>query len=777
MLVLLGTLSLGCGLAAAGAVANPYLWPLEQSTDISSGFCAYREAHYHGGIDISTGGAEGMAVRAADSGYVFRVNSDYWGYGKAVYLRLADGNIAVYGHLSRFNAIISRFVENEQYALRRYKTNLFPPPGELTVTRGEVIGYTGQTGYGPPHLHFEIRTADNFPVNPLAVGVGYDDRTPPEFRGILVRPMLAEDRQARVEGRLVPTFFKAEKGGRPGHFVIKEPIVVEGAVGLAVDCVDLTGYKDYSVVPRSFALTANNLRFFELVYDSLDFALTRQIDLVYDFDWLAETGDRLHRLYQDPCNLLPWYNSDLSNGVMDPARLGTPFVAGENLLAITAIDAAGNEASIELTLLFNKPPLLRDVQLKAVRGEWHISGQVIDPDNHVSRFVLRRLTPDGKIGETIWATEDSVVNERFTYIAPGTFVGGEPLVLTVIDGWGAVAECRFEAPGGLESELEPQDRGLSPVVGDFVPGGLVIRSPNPGSQPTDEMVIMEIQSINRELESWGFFLEAKELIEMVGEREMGPFLLSGDRSGLLGLARGPAEKATGDVLIWPDNLVAIDRQDEWTVSSADNMAWAHFNTGDLCDGGFFRIRPYNLPRALEHRPSSMLYSFEPISEPFMQKVEIGISYAELDAAVDDLALYALKNDHKNWKFLGRDVNPLRKCMTAHVWSFGPYALVADTLKPKISKVIPARGSTTSDPRPEITCTIVDDLSGIGSDQDIRILLDGQWLIPEYDPETFACRTHPPRDLEPGKHTLEIFVNDRVGHEDYFLRYFTVVEKK
>ncbi len=767
----------GCCFAASGAAADPYLWPLENSKDISSGFCAYRDAHYHGGIDLSTGGVEGMEVRAADSGYVFRVSTDYWGYGKAVYLKLADGHIAVYGHLSRFNAAIATFVENEQYSLQRYKTNLFPHPDELPVQRGEVIGYTGQTGYGPPHLHFEIRMANNFPLNPLAVGVGYTDRMAPEFRGILVRPMLLMDPNARVEGGLSPIFYNAEKGARPGRFVIKKPIMAGGAVGLAVDCIDPTGYKEYSVVPRSFSVIANNLRFFEMDYDSLDFTLTRQIDLDYDFDWLAETGDRLHKLYRHPHNLLPWYNDNLGDGIMDPARPATAIVPDENLLIISATDAAGNEALLELTLVFNQPPRLTNVQLEAVRGQWHISGHAVDPDNYISRFALRHFTLDGKIGETIWATEDSVADEQFTYIAPGPFAGGEPLELIVTDRWGATATYPFYAPGGLQSELDPQKRGLTPAIADFVPGGLVIRSPDPDSRPADDLVIMEIQSLDRPLGSWAFFLSAKEFVKMAGENGGGQFLLSGDRRGLRGIARGPAEKAEGDVLTWPDDLVAVEEMEALTVFSADKSAWARFNIGDVHDGGFFRIRPYNLPRALKHRPSSMIYSFEPISVPFMQKVEIRISYADLAATVDDLALYALKNDRQSWKYLGRDVDPLGKSMTAHVWSFGPYALVADTLKPKIHQVNPARGGTTSDRRPEIICKIVDDLSGIDSDQDIKILLDGQWLIPEYDPETFVCRTRPRTDLELGKHTLEIFARDRVGHEDYFLRYFTVVKKE
>jgi len=773
--VLFGVLLAAVCLGGQTSMATQYVWPLEGSKNITSGFCAHRDAHYHGGIDISTGGGEGLKVLAADSGFVFRITTSYWGYGKAVYLKLADGRIAVYGHLSQFSPAIRRYVEKQQHSLKRYNTNLFPLPDELPVGRGEIIGYTGQTGYGPPHLHFEIRTANNFPLNPSTVDVDYDDQFAPRFRGLVVRPLLSADPQARVEGDLFPVYVTAEKAGRAGRYVVKKPVAVDGAIVLAADCADPTGYKGYAMVPYRLTVRVNDLRFFEMTYDSLDFGLTRQVDLDYDFAWMAAGGDRVHNLYRHPANLMVWYNPDLGDGILDPTRLDSPLAPGENHLTISAIDAAGNKATLKLVLLFNKSPHAESVRLEQIRGQWHITGHAADPDDYIARLLLRHKAKDTETWKTVWEKADSVTFENFSYVVPGPFPGGDPLELVLVDRWGAEGVFPFAAPGGLPSELAPRKMQALPVVADFAPAGLVVHAAQREISVSDDQLVMQIRTLNPLARKPGFFVNAEDFLAMTADGFWGRFALNEDRSGLKRALHPQEKKTGGDILIWPSELAAIGPASGGMVFSADSLARARFNAGDVYDGGFFRIRPFVFPKKLE--PTSILYSFEPIAVPFARKVEVGISYADLAAAVDDLALYALENDRISWKYLGRDVDAGGKFMTAKVWSFGPYALIADTTPPKISRVVPGKGAQTGNRRPEITFRIVDDLSGIGSDKDVEILLDGEWLIPEYDPETEMGRTQPQKDLELGKHKLEITARDRVGHEGVFLRYFTVVEKK
>jgi len=105
-----------------------------------------------------------------------------------------------------------------------------------------------------------------------------------------------------------------------------------------------------------------------------------------------------------------------------------------------------------------------------------------------------------------------------------------------------------------------------------------------------------------------------------------------------------------------------------------------------------------------------------------------------------------------------------------------YALLEDTLPPEISKVSTFSGKRIKDRRPKITAVVRDDLSGIGSDQDVLVEIDEEWMIPEYDPEKKILSTRPISPLTLGKHLLTISVKDRVGNETKIERNFFVVGK-
>jgi murein DD-endopeptidase MepM/ murein hydrolase activator NlpD len=115
------------------------IWPV--SGPVTGAFGEARPGHMHSGIDIAV--PEGTPIRAADSGRVALMG---WvgGYGNYTCVQHTASLSTCYGHQSRFAT-----------------------SNGASVSQGQVIGYSGNTGNSTgPHLHFEVRI-NGSPVNPL----------------------------------------------------------------------------------------------------------------------------------------------------------------------------------------------------------------------------------------------------------------------------------------------------------------------------------------------------------------------------------------------------------------------------------------------------------------------------------------------------------------------------------------------------------------------------------------------------------------------------------
>lgn len=165
-----------------------YLWPTDASRALSSTFGETRSAHFHAGLDIKTWGREGYKVFASKDGIVSRLAITASGYGNAIYLKHADGNYTVYAHLQRYNNQLQALMDSVRLLDYSFEKDLFLEDQQISVKKGEIIGFTGSTGVGPPHLHFEIRDSLNQPLNPLRSNLSIRDNIPPIFSSILVEP-------------------------------------------------------------------------------------------------------------------------------------------------------------------------------------------------------------------------------------------------------------------------------------------------------------------------------------------------------------------------------------------------------------------------------------------------------------------------------------------------------------------------------------------------------------------------------------------------------------
>ncbi len=180
-----------------------FISPLDIDIKLAGTFGELRGNHFHSGIDIKTGEVEGLEIHSIADGYVSRIKVSSGGYGNALYITHPNGFVSVYGHLQKFNKTLKSYTKKEQYQRESFGVDLFPEKGELKVSKGEIIAWSGNSGSSSgPHLHFEIREeASQKPVNPLLFGIQVKDITIPIINMVKIYPF---DRNTIINGRNRP---------------------------------------------------------------------------------------------------------------------------------------------------------------------------------------------------------------------------------------------------------------------------------------------------------------------------------------------------------------------------------------------------------------------------------------------------------------------------------------------------------------------------------------------------------------------------------------------
>lgn len=217
------------------------LWPMDSAHRyLTSNFMEYRGGRFHAGIDLKTNSREGYTVRAVEDGFISRVRCTPTAYGKVVYLAGVSGRTFVYAHLQRFNDEIDALVRQSQEESGRYRASMHLQEGQIRVRRGDVLGLSGQSGTGGPHLHFEVRDGAQRPLNPHAEGFVIDDQLAPVIHSLRAWPASG---QSRILGQTGEFVLEAAEGGLAGDLGV---LPVQGPVAFSarmVDAADVAGHK------------------------------------------------------------------------------------------------------------------------------------------------------------------------------------------------------------------------------------------------------------------------------------------------------------------------------------------------------------------------------------------------------------------------------------------------------------------------------------------------------------------------------------------------------
>ena len=697
-----------------------YIWPTDAGRVITSTFGEYRRTHFHAGIDISTGDRTGYRVFASRGGYVARVAVDADGYGKVLFVRHPDGYTTTYAHLQRFAPQIETRVRREQKKFERYPVDISFRPEEVPVVREDLIAYTGDTGIGSPHLHFEIRDENMNAVNPmLCPALRTNDDYPPNIRKVAVIPIGGN---SRVDDSPEPgVFVLGQKNAASTS--LPSPVHLSGSAGIAVYARDRSPETHYSHGVYRHRLLLDGRPLYSVTMDRVPVREAQQIGLYYVRELLAGGQGRFERLFSDTRNALPFVSPHGPGAaVINAARLGE----GPHRFSILCEDISGNRSEINGTLVVEHPP-----QLTVDLTDSHLLIKATPADS-----VIRVLLDGRSLTENRWTPVTSgngFAMVRGTLAIPRGTLAHDILRVRGENARGSRSSPRFivlHTPVMTPAAIRIEHETRLGIVHLLVSTNGVFTAP--------PAVTVEEGAVTRLVQ-----MEALDVDRFAGDFSPSDSF-SGPRRILVraGVNGAPADDAT------ELSLIPIVPGRSGSIPLDEGNLVLRYDANAVYDTIFLECQK-------TEEEGNTVYSLIP--ENTVLRGGIGISVRSATAG-PRRGLFG--RQRSSWTLLsggekfsdGVFTGTLRRTL-------GDLSVMADNAPPEISAL---RIKTPRDRTVTASFRFYDNLAGVDY-QEVKTYIDGRFVIPEIDGEHRRALIKASDPLERGSHRLTIRLKDSLGN--------------
>ncbi len=708
--------------------AQNYYWPTTASKHMSSGFCEYRPGHYHSAIDIKTWNREGYPVFAVDDGRIVKIRISPFFYGKVMYLKLKDGRYAVYAHLKKFNPRIEKAIRQLQLKERRYSVTW--QPKNWRVKKGELLAYTGQTGIGVPHLHFEIRDAHNHPLNPLKFyKEEIKDTIAPILQELLAIPLNAN---STVNGSHLPQIIPLVKG-RNHIYHLKNSLSAHGTIGLALRSYDMADGVYNKFAYYQSRLFLDDKEIFAVSYDTLDFGKTRQADVEVYYPFKALLHKRFRKMFIEPFNTLPFYYKSPGNGILR--------IEGKvHHFRLEVSDFYGNTSVVKgrIQSEINFTP---KIQLAKKFGHFAFLKFTLPSDILTIDF---HYSVDGEQWNPIDYYE--ILDNVFLKNGLHTFF----IKADLKDSNATALRLTFTKQGFLprtcfivlsNSCALPHYRLMNAGKRFIVVSDSFTCCPNLRATVTTDSGQKIIRpDIHRQQAEWilpppkaqrdSVHLTLKLPTASLIDTSFSYYTLFPSRAQKMSFFDGALRLQTKEETVYDTLLFTLTQSD--TVPAVKGI-------------------PVLSP----------VYTFDWYPQIFRLAADLTIKADTTFISWQKIGVCTMdRSGRLHWH--GGKVDSLQQSVTTRIKTLNSFLLAADTVAPSLRILKPAPNAIVQKLK-EIRLALDDSLSGIGTDRNIQLFVDSTFVIPEWDPERKLVFGHPEGGLKPGRHQITAIVRDMAGN--------------
>ncbi len=715
--------------------AEDYLWPTNASKTITGVFGDIRPFRYHTGIDIRTYGINGLDIYAIQDGYISRIAVSTSGYGKVVYIKMKDGNTSVYAHLDRFNEKLELIKEQLQKQCDCFSFNHTFSPDQYPIKRGEVIGYTGDSGsLSGPHIHFEIRNKKGEPFNPLLTNYTIKDDIPPTPKKLIITNL---NKESYINGLPKITEFDLEKISDT-KYVINGIISVSGEIGISAEIYDKINDQPFNFGLYRIKLEIDDNVIYQSEYNHINFNEGYKIYSERDYAKYSFERKKVYSLYKKN-------NYEPSSFVKSlPIKKISFNDRSYHKCKITASDYNGNEIEINFDLLSTKN------KNTIINVKNQDKGLAIESNDEKLKSIDAYLV--NELDETIISADlkiDTLSTTNY-FVHNNSKILLNTLALQPIYKDGTIGPTQYHKMKSEDTMLKGKiklvdnERGIS---FGFEESWFSEKQPVLGLTLDKKLYKFPLYQISsREYISDIFYpLELRDLTKA------SVFYLDSTVHQF-------SVNINSNVSISGFPLILNDKS--ITLKSTEKQKYVSFDESNH-DDSFVYIEDYmdkNLIDGMDIMYGPFLIG--PQSVPFKDEFEL---FYENEKKYANIGIFKYDSYNKKWKFSDNQKDDGR--IKTKIKTGGIYSIIRDDEAPIVTKKIPNVGSTyRHDDFNMLQYEIKDELSGIKDENSIEVLLDGEKVIIEYNTYRGIVFYELKEPLEIGTHTIEVTIKDNCDNE-------------